>query len=318
MAEHQRISIIVSSYDSARRSDIRALLFSLKRQERQNFELITVVEQDMALVDIVSSYTTEFGLRPKIVVNEGPYGLSEARNLGAKEARGDFLAFVDDDVMLMPQWTKAVEDAFCTFQEIYGITGPARPYWVEGEARWMPRELDWLIGCTRWFRSDHVVLVRNCWGMNMAFRRAIFDSAGGFSNATGFHRGKLAEDLEFSLRIQGTGGGKIAYIPEMEVFNRVRSNRFEKSFLIERSSWIGHSRRSIRKLSSSQLDTSYESMILGSTLLSLVRFDYLKGLRDLSDLVRLIQVTALVSVSLVLGYLLGPRLSSYKGQESAP
>src|SRR5262245_6646169 len=39
-------------------------------------------------------------------------GLLTGRHLGAREARGEILAFLDDDVLLGPSWLEAMDDAF--------------------------------------------------------------------------------------------------------------------------------------------------------------------------------------------------------------
>jgi len=53
------------------------------------------------------------------------------------------------------------------------------------------------LGCRRPYQK-----VRNAWGMNMSFKREAFEKAGNF-HWFGFHKGPMAEDNEFSLRVKG-------------------------------------------------------------------------------------------------------------------
>ena len=57
-----------------------------------------------------------------IVTEEGP--LAKIRNLGAKRASGNYLVFIDDDVVCSVDWLKAMSCAFD--RGVAGVSGPAR------------------------------------------------------------------------------------------------------------------------------------------------------------------------------------------------
>jgi len=42
----------------------------------------------------------------KVILNEKNLGLSESRNKGTKEAKGDIIAFFDDDAVADEDWLK--------------------------------------------------------------------------------------------------------------------------------------------------------------------------------------------------------------------
>ncbi|MBC7253178.1 MAG: glycosyltransferase family 2 protein [Actinobacteria bacterium] len=48
----------------------------------------------------------------KVLVNRRNRGPAEAKNVGARQARGDFLAFLDNDVEVHPDWEEAMLDRF--------------------------------------------------------------------------------------------------------------------------------------------------------------------------------------------------------------
>ena len=261
------ISIIVTSYSADRLDDIRGLLQSIRRQIALNYEVVYVTERDRRLQRTVAEEIRGLGLTANVIHNEGNKGLAEARNLGASVASGDILGFVDDDVTLDPGWSRVVEETFRACPNVAGMTGPAYPDWDGRPAVWLPFEFDWLIGCTRWFKSKVMVEVRNCWGMNMCFRKSVFERCGGFSPSTGYHRGEMAEDVEFSIRVRKTTGEKILYNPLMKVGSRVHPYRLSDRFIIERSWWIGKSRKCIKRSESvSPGVRSYEDGVLSSIL----------------------------------------------------
>ena len=84
----------------------------------------------------------------------------------------------------------------------------------------------------------------------MSFRREAFAKAGLFSNECGFHKGPMAEDNEFSLRIKEKTGKKILYVPEVKLLHRVHKYRLSRKFIKERSYWIGYSRRMMMRFNS--------------------------------------------------------------------
>ncbi len=102
----------------------------------------------------------------------------------------------------------------------------------------------------------------------MAFRREAFEHGAAFSLDTGYRRGYLSEDVEFSLRVKKLSGKKLPYLPDMKVLNKVYSYRLSTRFIIARSSWIGYSRRNIaRNGGSKQLET--ENLLVTSLLKTL-------------------------------------------------
>ncbi len=312
------VSIIVTSNSTERKADILDLLRSIKEQEVSNYELIYVTEGKGRLFQFVQDETSRLGLNARVIRNEGSPGLSEARNAGSRGAVGEILGFVDDDVVLDRGWSRAVEELFQKYPSAVGASGPAYPLWVGEPAEWLPKELDWLIGCTRWFKPSGFVEVRNCWGMNMAFRTRQFRQIGGFSVDSGYHRGRIAEDIELSLRIRGKTGGKILYSPKMLVKSKVHPYRLSNKFIIERSRWIGYSRRSIRDTASTNglAHQGIERSVLSGILTSVILPD--SSAHSLSAILRKYKTLALCAFSLALGYLNGPILPNEQASYSWP
>jgi GT2 family glycosyltransferase len=242
------MTIIITSNTIKRLNDIYELLDSIKKQTQPGIETIFVAEGSTELLNRVKSYASQKDTpNLRVIFNHGEPGLSTARNLGIKKAKGDIIAFVDDDVVLSPNWAEEMVKAYKD-DSIIGVTGPALPLWEDESMSWFPEEFYWIISCTAWCDWDEVTEVRNAWGMNMSFQREAFKQCGLFSNDFGFHKGPMAEDNEFSLRVRTKTGKSILYYPSARLWHRVHKYRVSQQFIKERAYWIGRSRRMLKRL----------------------------------------------------------------------
>ncbi len=256
MAEQSLLSIIITSYTTERLKDVYELLDSVKAQTYSNIETIFVAERSVELLDRVRAYAGgKDGL--KVIFNDGQMGLSAARNLGIKAARGDIIAFVDDDALLFPDWAEEVVKSYAD-DSIIGVTGPAFPMWEnESAADWFPEELYWIAGCTAWCDWNEIKEVRNAWGQGMSFRKEAFQVAGPFLAEIGFDKGRyrrglltedVGDDVELSLRVKAKTGKRIVANPGVRLRHRVYGHRLSWRFIIKRAYWIGRSRRMLKRL----------------------------------------------------------------------
>jgi GT2 family glycosyltransferase len=243
------LSVVVTTYTRERLSDVLGLLDSLKVQTYPHLEVLFVGEREPDLCREVNDYAIRNGMgNVKVLFNDGKPGLSTARNVAIPRARGELIALVDDDVVMVPEWAEEVVRAFQD-ASVIGVTGPALPLWGDPAMVWLPEELYWLVSCTAWSATDRVREVRNAWGMNMTFRRVAFEQCGLFDEFCGFpcgsYEGGLGEDNEFSFRVRMRTGGRILFTPGAVVLHRVRAYRFTWSFIRKRAFGLGRSRRKI-------------------------------------------------------------------------
>jgi GT2 family glycosyltransferase len=246
MTDTPLLSIVVTSYTTERLNDIYGLLKSINNQTYARIETIFVVENSKELMEKIKICGVANAIpNLKLLFNDGEPGLSAARNVGIKQARGDIIAFVDDDVLLYPDWAENMVKSY-NYDSTIGVTGPAIPLWEDNSMIWFPEEFYWVISCTAWDDDNRIKEIRNAWGMNMSFKREAFEMAGLFSNEFGFHKGPMAEDNEFSLRIKKKTGKKIIFVPDVKLWHRVHKYRLSQKFIKERSYWIGYSRRTLK------------------------------------------------------------------------
>ena len=251
MANRPLLSIIITSYTLERLKDIFELLDSIRAQTYPNIETIFVAERSRGLYERVKTYGEGKAVPNMMVVfNDGELGLSPARNLGIRHTNGDIIAFVDDDVVLFPDWAeeivKAQED-----DSVIGVTGPAFPLWEDESLQWLPEEFYWLISCIGWTGWTETRIVRGAFGANMAFKREAFDDGCLFSPNAGYaragHHQPVSDDLEFSLRVRKRTGQAIIFSPGPRVWHRASKHRLSLGFVAARAHQIGCTRRIVRR-----------------------------------------------------------------------
>ena len=155
-------------------------------------------------------------------------GTSRARNLGLRQARGELVAFLDDDVLVDPAWAAALVEAFVRDPKVDCVTGPIVAAELETEAQILIEEYG---GFDKGFARrvlDPATPPPGAplfpytagtlgSGANMAFRREAIDALGGFDVALGggtMSRG--GEDLAAFLGVL-LRGSRLAYEPSMLV-----------------------------------------------------------------------------------------------------
>jgi glycosyltransferase involved in cell wall biosynthesis len=131
-------------------------------------------------------------LADELVVSE-QRGIALGRNAGARKSRGAVLVFVDADAQLAPSFLSRCPRVFSD-RSVAGMTGVARPY--DGG---IPQRLIYYgtYGLVRLFNKAGLSLFP---GVCAAYRKSVFDRAGGFREDFG-----VTEDLDLSRRISRYG-----------------------------------------------------------------------------------------------------------------
>ncbi|HEX2723516.1 MAG TPA: glycosyltransferase family 2 protein [Gemmatimonadaceae bacterium] len=205
------LSVIVASY---RRSDALELcLEDLALQETDNpFEVILVLQAHPA--EAADAYRARYGERLALQIVEFSEGLgtSRARNTGLSMARGEIVAFLDDDVRLPRTWVSSML-AFYADPQIGGVGGfvdhPGHYNLARNAAYRLlgltsnRYRIDWggfNLGPATHPAEDQPAAWLS--GGNMSFRRAAIQAVGGFDEALGsfWH-----EDVDVAYRVRKSG-----------------------------------------------------------------------------------------------------------------
>jgi FkbM family methyltransferase len=127
--EHMKYSIVIPTYNHC--SDLlKPCLESIvKYTDLSNVEVIVVAN---GCTDETREYVTALGSPFKLVWSDAALGYTKATNLGIKEASGQYVILMNNDVALIDQqknkWLEILEGPFKA-DEKAGITGPMRFSW---------------------------------------------------------------------------------------------------------------------------------------------------------------------------------------------
>ncbi len=137
-----------------------------------DWELVVVNNNSPDDTDrVIAAHT---GPLPIVRVFEEKQGHCHARNAAVAAARGDFLLWTDDDVLVPPDWLTHYLDAEARHPDAAVFGGPVRPWFAVTPPRWIADNVARLGTC--WALVDHGSDVRPllageyCHGANMAFR----------------------------------------------------------------------------------------------------------------------------------------------------
>lgn len=193
------VSVVVCAYTLDRWDDLVAAVTSLQQQSRPAAEIIVVIDHNPHLFARVTATWPDI----TVLENEERRGLSGARNTGVRAARGDIIAFLDDDAVAEREWLAHLSAAYSD-PRVLGVGGAILPRWDSGRPAWFPEEFDWVVGCTYRGVPEVRARQRNMIGANMSFRREIFDAAGDFQTDMGRIGTRPLGCEETELCIRGT------------------------------------------------------------------------------------------------------------------
>ena len=216
-------SVVVCVYTEDRWDAIVESVTSIQHQTVPAREVVVVVDHNPSLL---SRCTSEL-LSVVVVPNAGQPGLAGARNTGVASSLGDIVAFLDDDARAEPDWLARLLLHYRD-PEVLGVGGGIAPDWRGPRPERLPREFDWVVGCSYVGLPAEASPVRNLIGANMSIRRSVFGAVGGFAQGLGRVRSRPAgcEETELCIRAQARiQSGRFVYEPSAVVHHRVGVER---------------------------------------------------------------------------------------------
>ncbi|RZK45530.1 MAG: glycosyltransferase, partial [Pedobacter sp.] len=162
-----------------------------------------------------TGYTVSISGYPARYIREDQKGLDIARNTGIRAAGYDIIAFTDDDAEVDQYWLRAIGKAF-TDTKVMAVSGFVAPASLDTKAQ---QDFEFTYGgmghgfYPKSFSSETHKPTRLLWagslgvGVNMAFRKEVFDALGGF-------------DISLDAGTATRGGGDIEML-----FRTVSGNR---------------------------------------------------------------------------------------------
>jgi glycosyltransferase involved in cell wall biosynthesis len=271
------VSVVICAYTDDRWADIVRAVQSVQGQSLAPLETIVAVDHNPRLRARVEAEL------PGVVVTDNGQerGLSGARNSGFAIARGDIVAFLDDDAWAEPDWLSTLAEAYAD-ADVIGAGGAILPDWDAGRPRWWPDEFDWVVGCSYRGLPTMRADVRNSIGANMSFRRISLEAVGGFSHGIGRigTRPLGGEETELAIRARRmTRGARIVYEPAATVHHRVPASRSNARYFLSRCYAEGMSKAAISRLVGAERALASERSYAIRTLASGVLHDAIDTIR---------------------------------------
>ena len=240
-APEVRITIAICTYD---RYDVlpKAIESALNQSLPKDGYRIIVVDNSPD-----QNHARAFGNRFKSIPNltyrvEETPGLSNARNVSARECGTEFIAFMDDDAVASPTWLETIIDTFDGFgPQAFVVGGRVDPLWGASRPPWLHDAMLGYVSVVNWGGETRIAN-QDEWfaGTNISFvTQAILDHGGFATNLGRIGSGASLlsnEELHLLERIRGTGG-KLIYAPAASVDHLVDSKRLTRSWFRKRAAW---------------------------------------------------------------------------------
>ncbi|WP_435194278.1 glucosyl-dolichyl phosphate glucuronosyltransferase [Natronomonas sp. EA1] len=300
-----RVSVVLCEHTLDRYADLREAAESVFAQSYDDVELVLVSDGNEA---VYRKMVDDWGDRDDTVIhcNDENVGLLRSRNTGAELASGELVAFLDDDAVADPEWLERLVDAY-ERHDVPAVGGPMTPAWVAGKPEFLPAEFYWLVGVTHKGFAEGEGEVRNTFGSNIAFERAVFLDLGGFQENIGGRQGDKnlqGGETELCARMKTRYGHGVYFVPDAEVAHKVFDYRTDPRWLCNRAFWQGYSKRGMEKFVPGS--GGEEGDFLGKLLFSFVP-ERLAGLVRSPSLARAEQLVFLLLLTglVGLGYLYG-------------
>jgi GT2 family glycosyltransferase len=241
------VSIIIPTY---RQKYLKDALDSLSGQTNDHFEVVVVENgcrhsDTLALTKHYEAYLdVQYHFEPR-------QGTNRAYNLGARLAKNDIIALIDDDVVPSPQWVDAVLKAHSEYPEAGVIGGKVelrfleeRPAWCIGNFARMLAAVDYgpdpceLSGFNP-HEPSYLV------SANMSFRRMIFEIVGGFCEDPdpGYNG-----EFTFTEEAKRYGEPGLLYDPSILVVHQIPPERTTLPYMLRRAYAQGASDVALHKL----------------------------------------------------------------------
>ncbi len=219
MENNPKYSLIIPTF--GRPDEVDEFLDSLTRQEYKNFEVIIADgTPKKSLEDVANKYKDKV---PFTFLYEEYLPVSDARNLGAQKAKGEYFIFLDSDCIIPIQYLNEVDKVLQ--EKNYDLFGGPDA----ADVNFTPVQKAISYSMTSLFTTGGIrgkknhVGVFHPRGFNMGIKREAFEKVNGYD--VNF---KCGEDIDLSIRILKEGF-KSGLIPDAYVFHKRRTD-FKKFF----------------------------------------------------------------------------------------
>ena len=240
MAAEPAFSVVICTHNRAGylAEAIRSVQEQTLRPDRYEVIVVDNVSTDgtRQIVEALSATSRA----PVRYLYEERLGSSAARNAGIAQAKGDLLAFMDDDAVATPGWLARLANVFEEDEGIVCVGGGIELLWDVPRPGWYPPRFEGYLGGTRRFGAVQRDLAADEFlpSGNLAVRRQAvmqLGDGGWFDPALGHQGSRLGahEDYWFSYQVRRYG--RLVYAPGALVRHHVPPERATRRYLLRRA-----------------------------------------------------------------------------------
>jgi Glycosyltransferases involved in cell wall biogenesis len=233
------LSVIVPSRNRSRL--LGPLLDSLIGQENVDFEWEVIVVDNASnddTAEVVQNKIMKSPINIRYVYEAGP-GLHFGRHRGAREATGEILGYLDDDMIVMPSWIKGVK--LIVEKKADAVAGRILARWVDAfPPSWMMRMMDGGVlahlGLMDLGDDQKEINPFLVFGGNFFIAKDLLFTLGGFNpDSVPESRLRYRGDGETALMTNFLNRGyKAVYDPISTVYHIIGANRISLEYLCKR------------------------------------------------------------------------------------
>lgn len=184
---------------------------------------------------IVSAMSTRL---PMHLLTERRPGKNRALNRAVPMARGDLVAFIDDDIIVAPDWLTELVEGAARWPDASVFGGRILPRWpARGAPTFEHPFFRHAYAIADWSSGEGYYSAGRVFGGNMAIRRSVFAAGWAFAPEVG-PEGTTeyvpGSETELTLRLERAGISSV-YLPQALVFHRIRPEQLERPWLYARA-----------------------------------------------------------------------------------
>jgi glycosyltransferase involved in cell wall biosynthesis len=236
-------TVIICTYN--RENNLPRCITALEQQEQ-----VSDIKWEVLIVDNNSSDDTkktvmQLSEQSKLTIRyafEPKQGLNHARNLGMQESKGNYYAYIDDDITVSKNWLHSmfhaltVNNADAMGGRIHLDPSIQLPAWISKNP-----EMFGFLGFQDFGEKPMQVdgIKRYPFGGNMAFNRSVIKTVGFFNTQLGRKgEGTKKDELfkgaetDYFHRLASVKNAKIFYTPDAIVYHHILPHQLKKDYFL--------------------------------------------------------------------------------------
>lgn len=238
-----RLSLVIATYN--RSLSLIDALESVVCQNAPIKEWECIVVNNNSTDDTVERFNRFVARHPEHnirMVEESNQGLSYARNRGIRESVGEYVAIIDDDERIAPEFISSYISLFDSTPDAMAAGGPIVAEYPTGRPRWMSKYTERPIANTMYFGSEVRLFPKGRipGGGNMAIRRDAVRRYGVFDTSLGYVGDSLVggEESDLFERLQ-IADAKYYYVPKAVMYHVISEDKLSAEYLCRLSYNVG-------------------------------------------------------------------------------